>query len=104
MAVYNCALDTQISETKDTILIKSAEQLINYSKTEEDNMEGVIKSIANSGVRCVVVGGSISDMALHFLDKYNILVVRILSKFEIRRVCKCLGAMLLTRLVRINSN
>ena len=63
-------------------------------------MENIIKSIANSGVKCVVVGGTIADMALHFLDKYNIMVVRILSKFEIRRICKCLGATLLTRLVK----
>ena len=62
-------------------------------------MESVIKTIANSGVKVVVVGGTIADMALHFLDKYNILVVRILSKFEMRRICKCLGATLLTRLV-----
>ena len=65
-------------------------------------MENVIKTIANSGVKCVVVGGTISDMALHFLDKYNIMVIRILSKFEIRRICKCLGASLLTRLVYPN--
>ena len=62
-------------------------------------MENVIKTISNTGVKFVVVGGTVSDMALHFLDKYNIMVVRILSKFEIRRVCKCLGASLLTRLV-----
>jgi len=98
VAVYNCPLDTRTAETKDTVVLRSAEELLNYTKSEEDNMEVIIKAIANSGVKCVVVGGQISDMAMHFLDKYGILVVRILSKFEIRRICKCLGATLLTRL------
>lgn len=91
-------MDTQSSETKDTVLLKNAQELLDYSKSEENHMEAVIKGIVNSGVNCVVVGGNVSDMALHFLDKYNILVVRILSKFEMRRLCKCLGATLLTRL------
>jgi len=37
-------------------------------------------------------------MALHYLDNYNIMALRILSKFEMRRICKALGATLLTRL------
>jgi len=98
VAVYNCPLDTRVSETKDTVLLKNAEELLNYTKTEETHMEEIIKSIVNAGVKCVIVGGNISDMALHYLDNYNILVLRIMSKFEIRRLCKALGATLLTRL------
>lgn len=98
VAVFNCPLDTRISETKDTVLLKNADELLNYTKSEEDHMESIIKGIVNSGVKCVVVGGTVSDMAMHYLDNYNIMVLRILSKFEIRRICKSLGATLLTRL------
>lgn len=61
-------------------------------------MENIIKSIADSGVKCVIVGGSVSQMAIHYLDHYNIMVVRIMSKFEIRRIAKSLGATMLVRL------
>ena len=72
--------------------MKSAKELMNYTKTEEEHAEKVIKSIADSGVNLVVVGGSISDICLHYCEKYELMVVRIMSKFELRRLCRCLSA------------
>lgn len=46
----------------------------------------------------VVSGGSVADIVLHFLDKYKIMVVRILSKFEIRRVARAVRATILSKL------
>jgi T-complex protein 1 subunit theta len=46
----------------------------------------------------VIGGGTISDIVLHFLDKYKILVVRILSKFELRRVARAIRATILSKL------
>jgi T-complex protein 1 subunit theta len=73
--------------------------LLSYNKTEEDNMEKIIQQISNAGVKCVIVGGSISAMALQYLDHYRIMVFRIMSKFELRRIAKALGATLMVRLV-----
>jgi len=98
VAVYNCPLETQGAETKDTVVFKNADELLNYTRSEEDHMEKIIKDIVDSGVKCVIVGGSISDMALHYLDKYSIMVFRIMSKFEIRRIAKSIGASMLVRL------
>ena len=39
-----------------------------------------------------------SEMALHFLDKFSIMVVKIPSKFELRRICGALGATAIVRL------
>ncbi len=61
-------------------------------------MEKIIKEIVDSGVKAIVVGGTISNMAIHFLDKYGILAFRFLSKFELRRIAKSIGATLLVRL------
>ncbi len=69
VAVYNCPLDANAAETKDTVLFKNSEELLNYTKSEEVNMENIIKSIADSGVKCVIVGGSVSQMAIHYLHK-----------------------------------
>lgn len=55
-------------------------------------------SIANSGVNLIIVGGSISDICMHFCEKYKIMVVRVPSKFELRRLCRALNASPLARL------
>lgn len=98
IAVYNCPLETQGAETKDTVLFKNADELINYNRSEEDFMENLIKSIVDTGVKVVIAGGSVSDMALHYFERYEIMVFRIMSKFELRRVAKAVGASPLVRL------
>ena len=98
VAVYNCPFETQGAETSDQIVFKTADELLNYTKSEEDNMEKIIKNIVDSGVKCVIVGGAISNMAIHYLDKYGILAFRVMSKFELRRIASACGASLLVRL------
>jgi T-complex protein 1 subunit theta len=98
VAVYNCPLETQGAETSDEVVFKNAEDLLNYTKGEEAHMESIIKRIVDSGVKAIVVGGAISNMAIHYLDKYQILAFRVTSKFELRRIAKALGATLLVRL------
>ncbi len=98
VAVFNCPLENVGAETKDTVLFKSAEELLGYTKSEEDNIEKVIKGIVDAGVKAVIVGGSVSNMAIHYLDRYKILVLRTLSKFELRRIAKAVGATPLVRL------
>lgn len=50
-----------------------------------------------AGINVVVASGNISDVALHFLEKFNIMALKIMSKFEIRRIAKATGAALLVR-------
>lgn len=46
----------------------------------------------------IVVGGSISDICLHYVEKYKMMIVRVMSKFELRRLSRALGATALVRL------
>lgn len=62
VAVYAQGVDTSGPETKGTVLIKSAEELENYSKSEEKQLESYIKAISDSGVKVVVSGGNIGNM------------------------------------------
>ena len=39
-------------------------------------------------VGAVIVSGTIGQLALHFLEKYKILVMKIMSKFEMRRLAQ----------------
>jgi T-complex protein 1 subunit theta len=43
-------------------------------------------------VDCIVTGGQIDDMALHFIEKYKMMIIRITSKFELRRLCRAVKA------------
>jgi len=98
IAVYACGMEASSTEAKGTVLMKTADDLLNYNATEERHMQDIIQSIADSGVHCVVTGGNVSDMALHFLDRCGIACLRIGSKWELRRLCQAVGATALVRL------
>lgn len=98
VAVYSCPFDITTTETKGTVLINTADQLETFSRGEEVNMESQVKQLSEAGVTVVVAGGKIGDMAIHYLNKYNILAVRLTSKWELRRLCKTVGAIILPKL------
>ena len=92
VAVFAQGVDTLGTETKGTVLIKSAEELENYSKGEEDKVEKAIKDLADAGVKVVASGGSFGELALHFLERYGLMAVKIPSKFDLRRFSRATGA------------
>eukprot|EP00123_Amoebidium_parasiticum_P014885 comp22685_c1_seq1/m.35103 comp22685_c1_seq1/g.35103 ORF comp22685_c1_seq1/g.35103 comp22685_c1_seq1/m.35103 type:complete len:546 (-) comp22685_c1_seq1:106-1743(-) len=98
IAVFSGPLDTARTETKGTVLIKNAQELLNFSNEEEAILESQIKQVADSGVNVVVTGSTVGDLALNFCNKYNLMVVRIQSKFDLRRLCKAIGATALARM------
>lgn len=98
MAVFSCALDSMATETKGTVLINSANELENFSKGEEDLLESQIRALHEAGCNVIVCGGKAADMAVHFCNKFNIMVVRLTSKFDLRRLCKATHATALPRL------
>ncbi|RZF39936.1 hypothetical protein LSTR_LSTR002339 [Laodelphax striatellus] len=102
VAVFTCAVDIIQTETKGTVLIKTADELMNFSRGEENMLEAQIKAIADSGAEVVVAGGKFGDMALHYMNKYNLMAVRLNSKFDIRRLCKAVKAVALPRLTAPN--
>lgn len=99
IAVYGCPVDAIQSDTKGTVLLKNANDLLNYTKSEESHAETIIKNIAESGVTLIIAGGTISDIMLHYIEKYRLMAVKVTSKFELKRICKCLGAVPLVKLV-----
>ncbi len=98
VAVFNCGIEMAQTETKGTVLIRSADELLNYNKTEERALEKIVQEIAESGAKLVVSGGSVSEMAQHFLEKYELMCLKITSKFELRRICGATGATACVRL------
>ncbi|KAL9269634.1 T-complex protein 1 subunit theta-like protein, partial [Drosera capensis] len=95
VVVFAGGVDTSATETKGTVLIHSAEQLETYAKTEEAKVEELIKAVAESGAKVIVSGGAVGEMALHFCERYKLMVLKISSKFELRRFCRTTGAVAL---------
>jgi T-complex protein 1 subunit theta len=98
VAVYTCPFDVTQTETKGTVLINNAQELLNFSKGEEDVVENQVKSLHEAGINVVVSGGKFGDLYSHFLNKYNIMAVRLTSKFDIRRLSKLIGATALPKI------
>jgi len=98
VVVYGVPLDSATTETKGTVLLKSAEELKEYNNSEEAALEATIKAIADAGANVVVCGQSIGELALHFVEKYKMMVVKVPSKFELRRLCRTTGANNLVKL------
>merc|ERR1711959_230958 len=100
LAVFSVGLDIEATDTKGTVLIEIADLLKSYNKSEEDAMEAIVKEIAEAGVNVCVFGSGVSEIALHFLERYKIMVCKVLSKFELRRLCQATGATAMVRVGR----
>ncbi|CAL1356508.1 unnamed protein product [Linum trigynum] len=98
VAVFVGGVDTAGTETKGTVLINTAEQLQNYAKTEEAKVEELIKAVADSGAKVIVSGAAVGEMALHFCERYKLMVLKISSKFELRRFCRTTGSIAMLKL------
>lgn len=98
VAIYACPLNTSRTETKGTVLIKGAQDLLTFSQGEEAILEGQIRSIAESGVTVIVTGETIGELAMHYIEAEGMLALKIPSKFDLRRLCKATGATPLARL------
>ncbi|GJJ06057.1 hypothetical protein Clacol_000245 [Clathrus columnatus] len=98
VAVFTCGLDIAQTETKGTVLLKNAEEMLNFTKGEEKQMEKIVKEIADSGVKVIIAGSSVGDLAMHYLNRMSICVVKVLSKFDLRRLCRVVGATPLARM------
>ena len=57
--------------------------MLDYTKSEEELAEKTVKAIADSGVNLILAGGMVSDIMFHYVEKYKIMLVRIMSKFEL---------------------
>ena len=69
-----------------------------YSNSEEESLEAVIKAIADAGTKMIICGQAVGELALHFIEKYGMMIMKCPSKFELRRICRTTGAAPLVRM------
>ena len=92
VAVFNSNIEMNQGETKGTVLLHNADELENYTKSEEERFEKIIKGLAEAGIQVVVASGSISETAVHFFEKYKMMAIKIMSKWELKRIARAVGA------------
>lgn len=98
VGVFSCPIDISQTETKGTVLLKNAKEMLEFTKGEEAQLEAAIKELYDSGLRVVVAGSTVGELALHYLNRFGILIIKIPSKFELRRLSLVVGATPLARL------
>lgn len=54
--------------------------------------ENMVKAMVELGINTIVVGGAISDLMIHYLNRYGIFILRCPSKWELVRLCRLLNA------------
>jgi len=72
--------------------------MLNFTRGEEQHLEKIIKEIADSGVKIIIAGSSVGELAMHYLNRFNIAVLKVLSKFDLRRLSRVVNAKPLARL------
>ena len=50
--------------------------------------------VACRGAKVVVAGSAYGEMAMHFIEKYGMMALRLPSKFDMRRFCRYCGLIL----------
>ena len=98
VAVFSVGLEMTSTETGGQVLITNADQLLNFTKGEEVRMEQFVKELSAANIGCVITGGAVQDLALHYLNLYDIMTVKVTSKFELKRIADALGAAQMVRL------
>ncbi|CRK36641.1 hypothetical protein BN1708_016538, partial [Verticillium longisporum] len=79
VGVFSCPIDTSQTETKGTVLLHNAKEMMDFTKGEENQLEAAIKELHDVGLRVVIAGSTVGDLAQHYLNKYGILFIKILS-------------------------
>lgn len=87
-SIYNCPLDVSRTELKGTVLMRTAEDLLSFSKEENKNIKEVVESIDADVIIC---SGKVEKVYLDFLNKARKLVFKVVSKHDLRRIRELVG-------------
>lgn len=98
VGVFTCPIDISQTETKGTVLLKNAKEMLDFTKGEEEQLQNAIKELHDVGLRVVIAGAAVGELAMHYLNRFGIVVIKVLSKFDLRRICRVVNATPLARL------
>lgn len=88
IGIFNCPLDINRPELKGTVLFKSHGDLFNFTKDETNRIRDLVDTL---NVNVLAVSGKVDSLFLEFVNRRNILVLRIFGKYDLKRLCDCVG-------------
>mmetsp|Transcript_55914 Transcript_55914/g.114267 ORF Transcript_55914/g.114267 Transcript_55914/m.114267 type:complete len:534 (+) Transcript_55914:1753-3354(+) len=97
ICIFGCLLEVPAIETKNSILFRHPEEILTYGKSETEYTGEKIRGFFDKGINVVIASG-FSEIALHFLEKFEIMAIKIQSKFDLRRISTTSGATVLTKI------
>jgi thermosome len=96
IALLNCALEIEQTETKAKIHIQTPEQIQAFLKEEQRMLQEMVEKIKEVGANVVVCQKGIDDVAQHFLAKAGILAVRRVKESDMEKLSRATGGKIVT--------
>ncbi|KAM0671996.1 subunit theta of T-complex protein 1 [Ordospora colligata] len=87
-SIYNCGLEISRTELKGTVLLKTADELLAFSKDENIRTREMVESLSADVIVC---SGKVDKIYLDFLNKCEKLVFKVSSKHDLRRIREVMG-------------
>jgi T-complex protein 1 subunit theta len=97
VVIFVNKFDISSPETKNSILFKSAEEILSYKTNENFLIEQIVKELFENQINCVIANG-FSELALFFMEKYKIMALKIQSRFDVKRIAKTCGAIVIGKI------
>jgi len=98
IALLNCALEIEKTETDAKINITDPEQLKAFLAEEEQMLREMVEQINKSGANVVFCQKGIDDMAQHFLAKTGILAARRVKESDMDKLARATGGKAVTNI------
>lgn len=104
IALLDCALEIEKTETDARIEITSPEQMQGFLKQEERILRDMVDKIKKSGANVVFAQKGIDDVAQHFLAKNDIMAIRRVKKSDMEKLNRATKAKMITSLDDLNES
>ncbi|KAI5181458.1 T-complex protein 1 subunit theta [Nematocida sp. AWRm80] len=85
-AIYTCPLAISNMETKGTVLLKTAEDLLTYATDDEKTIKNRIDQITANGIGLLICSGSLDSLMMDYLNEKGVAVIQVHSKFDLKRM------------------
>ncbi len=103
IAIIDCPLEIEKTETDAKIEITSPEQLCDFLEQEEKMLKEMVDKVIKSGATVLFCQKGIDDLAQHYLAKAGILAARRVKKSDIDKLSRATGARIVSNLNDLTS-
>lgn len=94
-AIFNCAMEISMTETKGNLLFHNSQELLNFNNDEESQIKNFIN---NLNVNVIFCSGSINSFYMDLINLKEILILKVLSKYDMVRILELCGGEINQRL------